>query len=206
MPWGDSVSVRAGQRIEVGRAESGLRCWVAFGGGLSVPDVLGSRSTDTLSSLGPAPLAPGDEVPLGRTSKRLVGDAHAVPALVSVGPTALKLRPGPRLDWFTSNALRVLTSTTYTVSPDSDRVGLRLAADSGQLERRDTAELPSEGMVRGSVQVPSDGQPLIFLADHPVTGGYPVVGVVEAAELGSCAQLRPGDPVRFMQLHESGHA
>jgi allophanate hydrolase subunit 2 len=102
-----------------------------------------------------------------------------------------------------------LCATTYTVSPDSDRIGLRLDGGldgaalarhgAGELPRDELArdELPSEGMVLGAVQLPPDGQPVVFLADHPTTGGYPVVAVVEEEDLWQCAQLRPGERVRF---------
>jgi allophanate hydrolase subunit 2 len=87
----------------------------------------------------------------------------------------------------------------WTVAADSNRVALRLTGEA--LVRRREGELPSEGLVLGAVQVPPDGQPLVFLADHPTTGGYPVVGVVDAADLWQCAQLRPGEPVRFRAHH-----
>jgi allophanate hydrolase subunit 2 len=91
--------------------------------------------------------------------------------------------------------LEVLARTSYVVSPDSDRVGLRLRGDPVPLARTD--ELPSEGIVLGAVQVPPDGQPVVFLADHPTTGGYPVVAVVDSRDLWQCAQLRPGESVGF---------
>ena len=86
-------------------------------------------------------------------------------------------------------------AASYVVDADSDRVGLRL--DGPSLERRRAGELPSEGIVLGAVQVPADGRPLVFLRDHPTTGGYPVVAVVDVADLGRCAQLRPGDEITF---------
>ena len=92
-------------------------------------------------------------------------------------------------------ARAALTSASYVVSPDSDRVGLRLTGP--VLERRDDRELPSEGIVLGAVQVPPSGRPVVFLHDHPVTGGYPVVAVVHPDDLPRCEQLRPGDEVRF---------
>jgi allophanate hydrolase subunit 2 len=93
------------------------------------------------------------------------------------------------------DVLDLLCHAAYTVSPDSDRVGLRLVGRPIPLARDD--ELPSEGIVLGAVQVPPDGQPVVFLADHPTTGGYPVVAVVDETDLWQCAQLRPGEPVTF---------
>jgi allophanate hydrolase subunit 2 len=159
-----------------------------------VPSALGSRSTDTLSGLGPAPLSAGDELP--------VGDLAADEPFVDVAPVrapasrpVLHVLPGPRRDWLAPGAWVALTGQEWTVSPDSDRVGLRLTGP--RLDRLREEELPSEGLVPGAVQVPPDGAPVLFLADHPVTGGYPVLAVVVTADLGAAAQLRPGDVVRF---------
>jgi allophanate hydrolase subunit 2 len=112
----------------------------------------------------------------------------------------LRVLPGPRDDWFADPA--VLMEGEWEVSADSDRVGLRLRRPDGGgplLTRTDDAELASEGVVRGALQVPS-GEPVLFLADHPVTGGYPVVGVVLDADTDRAAQLRPGERVGFV-LH-----
>jgi allophanate hydrolase subunit 2 len=103
------------------------------------------------------------------------------------------VRLGPRDDWFTAEAVETLLTTAYTVSPNSNRVGARLAG--AALARAAAGELPSEGVVLGAVQVPADGQPLIFLADHPTTGGYPVIAVV--TDVTALAQARPGSTVRF---------
>jgi allophanate hydrolase subunit 2 len=107
----------------------------------------------------------------------------------------LRVLPGPRRDWLTPTAWTALTSEDWALSTDSDRVGLRLAGP--RLSRARTDELPSEGLVPGAVQVPPDGVPVLFLTDHPVTGGYPVLAVVTTDDLPAVAQLRPGDGVRF---------
>jgi biotin-dependent carboxylase-like uncharacterized protein len=192
--FGAAVPVRAGSRLRLGTPARGLRCYVAVGGGLRVPAELGSRATDTLSGLGPAPLAEGDALALGPSYGAVSGVEvwPDVPAEVTV----LRCRPGPRLDWCVPDLGRLLAGTTYSVAADSDRVGLRLQGAAVQRVR--TQELPSEGMVLGAVQVPPDGQPVVFLRDHPVTGGYPVPLVVDADDLGRCAQLRPGDSVRLV--------
>lgn len=202
--WGEPVSVRAGDRVEIRTAPSGLRSWLALAGGVQVPEVLGSRATDVLSGLGPEPLRSGDLLPVGDAPTSYAAEAHAVPADLPDAAIVLGLRLGPRQDWFTEPSLERLTTTAYQVSPDSDRVGLRLTApERERLDRRVDTELASEGIVLGAVQVPGDGQPLVFLADHPVTGGYPVIGVVDDAGLARCAQLRPGDLVRFARLPDS---
>lgn len=108
------------------------------------------------------------------------------------------MTPGPRDDWFTPAAVRAFTSHPYRVSAASNRIGLR--TEGPALERARTCELPSEGVVLGAVQVPPDGRPVVFLADHPTTGGYPVIAVVCAADLPAAAQAVPGTPVRFVAV------
>jgi allophanate hydrolase subunit 2 len=156
--------------------------------------VLGSRSTDILSGLGPEKLTPGTMLPIGT-------EPDALP-LIDVAPVAvptgdevvLRAVAGPRAEFFTD--VGALARTTWTASSRSDRVGMRLEGD--PLERADSGELPSEGIIRGSVQVPPSGEPVLFLADHPVTGGYPVAAVVLDADVDRAAQVRPGQHVRFV--------
>ncbi|GGY03209.1 allophanate hydrolase [Streptomyces hiroshimensis] len=193
--WGAPVRVPAGAVLDVGRAALGLRSYVAFGGGIAVPPVLGSRSRDLLSGLGPEPLSAGAELPLGAPC----GPSAGVDAVPWAGPPAgglvLPVVLGPRDGWFTPAALRTLARGDFRVAGASNRIGLR--TEGPALERATEGELPSEGMVLGAVQVPPDGRPVVFLADHPTTGGYPVVGVVPEAELAAAAQAVPGTPVRF---------
>lgn len=199
-PWGESVSVAAGETIELGRSVDGLRGWLAVAGGIRADEVLGSASSDTLTRLGPRALGSGDVLEVGPPDAR-PGTGSAVPRRYHP-LTRLRVRLGPRDDWFTDEARQRLVRDTYEVAPDSDRVGIRLrSATEGRLERARSEELPSEGIVTGAVQVPASGQPLVFLADHPVTGGYPVIAVVEADDLWQCAQLRPGDRVSFGSVH-----
>jgi biotin-dependent carboxylase-like uncharacterized protein len=193
--WGTPVSVPAGSRVEVGRAVGALRGWLAVAGGIDVPLVLGSRSADTLTALGPGPVRAGDRLRVGEGGPVPEGTASAVPDGPGAATATLRLRMGPRDDWFTAESLAALWAGELEVSTSSDRVALRLRGE--PLVRRVAGELPSEGLVTGAVQVPGDGQPLVFLADHPTTGGYPVVAVVDEADLWQCAQLRPGEPVSF---------
>ena len=197
--WGAPVRVPAGALLDVGAAACGLRGYVAFAGGVAAQPVLGSRSADLLSGLGPAPLADGDELPLGQDRSDAFGGFGASADVLpygALGPElVLPLMPGPRDDWFTPGALRTLVAGAYAVSPASNRIGLRTAGP--PLERALDGELPSEGMVWGAVQVPPDGRPVVFLADHPTTGGYPVIGVVAEPALAAAAQSPPGTPVRF---------
>jgi biotin-dependent carboxylase-like uncharacterized protein len=194
-PWGAPVRVPAGALLDIGPARAGVRSYVAVAGAVTVDPVLGSRSTDLLSGLGPPPLTDGTVLPLGRPD----GVHTRVDVVPHPGPPSelvLRVTPGPRDDWFTSSALRTLATGTYRVSSASNRIGLRTEGPS--LERTVSGELPSEGMVLGAVQVPPDGRPVVFLADHPTTGGYPVIAVVRGADLPAAAQAIPGTPVRFM--------
>ncbi|MFI5476750.1 biotin-dependent carboxyltransferase family protein [Streptomyces cacaoi] len=195
--WGAPVRVRAGTLLDLGPAVSGVRTYVALAGGIIVEPVLGSRSTDLLSGLGPAPLTDGTVLPLGR---ELVPHARVDVAPQPAPPAELVLRVtlGPRDDWFTPDALRAFTSRTFLVSSASNRIGLR--TEGPALERARSGELASEGMVLGAVQVPPAGRPVVFLADHPTTGGYPVIGVVRAGDLAAAAQAVPGTPVRFVAV------
>ncbi|MEU2302923.1 biotin-dependent carboxyltransferase family protein [Streptomyces antibioticus] len=196
-PWGAPVRVPAGAVLDVGAAVLGLRTYVAVGGGVVVEPVLGSRSTDLLSGLGPVPLTDGTVLPLGAEP---AGHTRVDVAPQPAPPAELVLRVtlGPREDWFTAAAVRAFTSRAYRVSPASNRIGLR--TEGPALERALTGELASEGMVLGAVQVPPDGRPVVFLADHPTTGGYPVIGVVRPADLPAAAQAVPGTPVRFLAV------
>jgi biotin-dependent carboxylase-like uncharacterized protein len=193
-PFGAPFPLAAGSELALGRPPVGLRTYLAVRGGVDVPPVLGSRSTDTLSGLGPAPLAPGDLLP--------VGDLRGEEPFVDVAPVrapssapVLRVLPGPRRDWLQPAAWTRLTTRPWTVTANSNRVGLRL--DGPELTRARDDELPSEGLVPGALQVPPDGAPVLFLADHPVTGGYPVLAVVLTADLPAAAQLRPGDTLTF---------
>jgi biotin-dependent carboxylase-like uncharacterized protein len=192
--WSVPVAVRAGQTVDVGPAARGVRSYVAVGGGWQVPLVLGSASTDLLSGLGPAPLAAGDVLAIGAAP----GPAPALDmAPYSLPPDHLELdlHLGPRHDWFTPEGIGALTTATWTVSSDSNRIALRLQGP--PVERRRSDELASEGLVGGAIEVLADGQLVVFLADHPTTGGYPVAAVVDARSVGGCAQARPGATVTF---------
>ncbi|MGW1463276.1 5-oxoprolinase subunit C family protein [Streptomyces sp. NPDC002308] len=198
--WGTPVRVAAGSVLEAGPALSGLRSYLAFAGGLEPDAVLGSRSSDLLSGLGPPPLRDGDTLPLGEppAAPALPAAAPWPAAPAAPGGLVLPVRPGPRHAWFTEDALRTLTTAAYRVSAASNRIGLR--TEGPALERATDGELPSEGMVLGAVQVPPDGRPVVFLHDHPTTGGYPVVGVVPAHALAAAAQAVPGTPLRFVTM------
>ena len=189
------VNLPAGAEMRLGAPAAGLRTYVAIRGGVAVDAVLGSRATDLLAGLGPPVISPGDVLPVGTAPSPVPGVDVAPVAETEGGEVTVQVLPGPRLDWFTPRAWTTLTGQPYSVTEDSNRIGLRL--DGGQLERAEQGELPSEGMVRGALQIPPSGRPVLFLADHPVTGGYPVLGYVRDADVDRCAQLVPGQRVRF---------
>lgn len=206
-----------GQVLRLTQPHHSLRTYVTLRGGINVTPVLGSRSTDTLSGIGPAPLRRGDLLPLGTDCGDLPQADHAPqPAPSAANETViLEVRPGPREHWFTttltstgtststrtttSTSTDTTTNTTWTVSDQLDRTGVRITGT--RLLERSTAytsaELPSEGMVPGAIQVPPSGEPVIFSVDHPVTGGYPVIAVVRDSHLDRVAQLRPGVTLQF---------
>jgi biotin-dependent carboxylase-like uncharacterized protein len=185
----------AGAELRLGPPAAGLRTYVAIRGGVAVEPVLGSRATDILAGLGPPVISAGDVLPVGTAPLPVPGVDVAPVAETEDGELTVQVLPGPRLDWFTAPTWTTLTGQPYSVTNDSNRIGLRL--DGAQLERSEQGELPSEGMVRGALQIPPSGRPVLFLADHPVTGGYPVLGYVRDAEVDRCAQLVPGQRVRF---------
>ena len=207
-PWAAPIALKAGEMLDVGPATHGVRNYVAFAGGVAVAPVLGSRATDLLSGLGPAKLRDGDMLPLGVPSSP-PRPADTYPVTVT-GPDAdhlsttafeLPVLPGPRAADFPEPAWQVLTRGEYTVSQSSNRVALRL--DGPRLPRTGADSIPSEGAVLGAIQVPADGLPIVLLADHPPTGGYPVLAVVPAAALALAAQAPPAARLRFRRVeHE----
>jgi biotin-dependent carboxylase-like uncharacterized protein len=191
-----ATPLEPGAVLSVGPASAGIRYYVAVRGGFAVEPVLGSRSRDVLAGLGPPQVAAGDLLPVGAQPAERIPPVDAVPVdPPTAGEVELALRPGPRRSWFADAAWEALTGTRWTVSPRSDRTGVRL--DGVPLERAVAGELPSEGMLRGAIQVSPDGAPTVLGADHPVTGGYPVLAVVTDATVDRLAQARPGQHIRF---------
>jgi KipI family sensor histidine kinase inhibitor len=212
-PFRTPFLLRDGERLSFGAPRAGFRFYLAVRGGVAVTPVLGSRSTDTLSSLGPPPLRGGVVIPVGAEEAGEVwyaDEAPAEPASEPVKepakerPVALPVALGPRDDLFAAEAVEHLFGSTWTVATAADRVGLRLSSGDGPLPVEAAGELPSEGMATGSIQVPPSGNPILFLNDHPVTGGYPVIGVVSTDALRLAAQLAPGDQIVFERAGDAG--
>ena len=172
--WGAPVSMPGGTTVHIGRVRDGARTYVAIRGGV--------MASDGRLRVGPDPGLP----------------AAAEVAVPRPRLDVVDVWPGPRRNWFTEEAWSSLVSSTFTVAPDSNRVGVRLGGPS--LDRLERRELPSEGLIEGAIQVPPNGQPIIMLADHPTTGGYPVIAVVEPAHLTHVAQLASGHTIRFRPI------
>ncbi|GAB3547648.1 urea amidolyase family protein [Arthrobacter tumbae] len=259
-PMYTPFALHDGESLHLDLPDAGLRTYLGVRGGIDVAPVLGSRSTDLMSGIGPAILAQGTVLPVGdvehenppvelaghtpnaqafgvcptNSTRRIVGapETSTLPPdiLERRETVTLRITTGPRQDWFTPESQAALTEHSWTVTAESNRIGVRLGLPiewapttaqspenpssaptrSGEtgggetgtqpLERARTEELPSEGVVAGSLQVPPSGLPVLFLADHPVTGGYPVIGVVAPADLPAAAQLPPGTTVRFIEM------
>ena len=189
------VIVEAGQSYSIDRTDRRLWQYIAVRGGIDVNPVLGSRSTDTLSGLGPAPIRLGDVLE--------VGDEPVTGVRADMAPLAeikdlMSVEIGPRHGWYEPGWEKVFSSSAWTVG-ETSRVGVRLSG--AVLPRKRSGELPSEGLVRGAVQVLPDGDLVMMLSDHPTTGGYPVIAVVDSGDVAHVAQHRSGLSVRF-RVHE----
>ncbi len=205
VPLHAGCAVAAGSVLRLGPAEAGLRYYLAVDGGVDAPLLLGSASADVLSGMGPPALSAGDLLRRspGRDGREFAdGGVDTAGVLTVRDPPApgraitLRITEGARRDWFDGASWRRLTGREWEISPDSNRIGVRLLGT--PLTQLRQAELPSEGMVTGALQIPPSGLPTIFLADHPVTGGYPVIAVVRRADLDLLGQGRPGQKVRFL--------
>ncbi len=192
------LALGEGDRLLVGEPRAGLRSYVAARGGFAQQPVMGSLSFDTLAEVGPAPLRAGDRLALNcRQNLTPVGSPEAPRSWPTANElVTLDVQLGPRSDWFTPEALALLGSQLWTVTPQSNRIGVRVQGEQ-PLTRAVTAELPSEGTALGAIQVPASGQPVLFLADHPLTGGYPVIACIAPWHLDLAGQLPVGVRIRF---------
>ena len=207
-PAWESAIVPAGSTLNVGIARDGLRGYMAVSGGIDVPLVMNSRSTDTKGGFGGfdgRPLGDGDRLPIGDSPivDAIVADGwtgSGLPSEISRQPTygqdfQLRVTLGPQDDEFTDAGIRAMSSSEYTVSMDSDRMGYRL--EGPPIEHRSGADIVSDGSALGSVQVPGSGQPIALLADRGTTGGYTKVATVIGPDIGLLAQAMPGAKIRF---------
>jgi antagonist of KipI len=232
LPVGHVAHLRAGDELKVGRAQTGCRCWLAISGGIDVPVVLGSRSTDLRASFGGIEgraLRDGDVLMLAgrlgssafanQPSSRSRGTTAGREATADKSPPASGISSwgGPHdwvspakrypvlrfvrgVDWsrFDDVTIQRFTSEAFAVSPDSDRMGVRL--DGPELKRQDETDLISEAVAPGTIQVPPGGKPILLLGDCQTIGGYPKIANVITVDLGVAAQLRAGEGVRFSEV------
>ncbi|WP_268800651.1 5-oxoprolinase subunit B/C family protein [Pseudomonas huanghezhanensis] len=196
------IDLEDGDRVSLGSPRAGLRSYLAIRGGFEVAPVLGSLSTDTLANVGPPALVAGDRLgfttPTTGTSVSL-SEAPAFEPPTAANVVTLDVVMGPRTDWFDEDAIKLLSSQLWRVTSQSNRVGIRLAGET-PLTRRNHQELPSEGTSVGAIQVPASGQPVLFLADHPLTGGYPVIAAVASYHLDLAGQIPVNAQIRFNPL------
>lgn len=199
---GSACLVPAGTRILFEGGTGGARAYLALAGGIDVPLVLDSASTYAPAGLGGIEgraLKSGDRiVPSARGDLAAVGRIWPLEGVAGDLPARLPVVRGPHAEWFTEDAFATLLAADWTVSPHSDRVGIRLVGPA--LPRSSAGELISCGMAWGAIQVPSDGAPIILCADHPTVGGYPVLAVVPSVGHPRLGQLCPGDAVRFEEV------
>lgn len=191
-----AIHVTAGTPVLIASQNLGMRSYLAVRGGIEAERVMGSASYDELSKIGPAPLKSGDSLQIGTSAASTPAVARQVTSGVNVASSAtLRLHKGPR--WGFCENTQLLLESEYTVTAKLNRIGVRLAgpAITWNTEER----LASEGVLTGAVQIAADGQPILFGPDHPTTGGYPVVAIVDERDLAVIAQLAPGTAVRFIQ-------
>jgi len=199
VPRYEPVALADGDTLAVAQPSAGARCYVAVRGGFTEAPVMGSCATDTLAHVGPAPVAVGDWLGVRPAPAASVVAAPGLPPAdlpTLEHEVVLDVVMGPRTDWFTPEAIARFAAQRWQVTPQSNRVGLRLAGEV-PLDRAITGELPSEGTALGALQVPPSGQPVLFLADHPLTGGYPVIGCVAPYHLDRAGQIPVGAWLRF---------
>ena len=196
IPFGTNSIHRVadGDVISMGTPYAGMRSYLAVRGGIDVTPSLGSRSYDVLSAIGPRPLQTGDELPVGQHNGDYPELDQAPVATIDARLLDLRVVPGPRGDWFVDPD--ALVHNVWVASERSDRVGMRLTGTPLRYRWPDR-QLPSEGATRGAIQVPPNGLPVLLGPDHPVTGGYPVAGVIVDADIDKVAQIRPGQAVRL---------
>jgi antagonist of KipI len=206
---GHVAHVQAGERLKFGRPQVGCRAWLAVSGGIDVPAVLGSRSTDLRAHFGGLEgrtLRDGDELRLGNFRRSQTAATESISSWTAPHDWVSPAKPKPTLgfirgvDWsrFDDGAIRRFNEHEFTVSPDSDRMGVRLEGPA--LKRVEESDLISEAVAPGTIQVPPSGKPILLLGDCQTIGGYPKIAHVITVDLGIAAQLRAGDRVCFSEV------
>jgi antagonist of KipI len=209
LPAGHVAHLQAGDELKFGRAQIGCRCWLAISGGIDVPVVLGSRSTDLRANFGGLEgraLRDGDRLSLGEFRQSETAAVSGISSWAAPHDWASPASRHPSLrffrgvDWnrFNDVTIQRFTQHEFTDSPDSDRMGVRF--DGSELKREVETDLISEAVAPGTIQVPPSGKPILLLGDCQTIGGYPKIAHVITVDLGIAAQLRAGDSVRFFEV------
>lgn len=199
---GESIRLTRGQTFRIGMTRDTSCCYLAVEGGFSLPAPFGSQSTYIRGGFGGfegRPLRKGDDVPLAaaevpeRTERRL-GDVPHIDR-----PAPIRVVLGPQDDYFTEGAIETFLTAEFTISRDADRMGLRL--EGPVIEHRKGYNITSDGIATGSIQVPGTGRPIVLLADHQTTGGYPKIATVVSSDLPRLGRMRPGGKLRFEAMN-----
>ena len=200
-PW-MSYEVGPGQVVSCGRSQGGARCYLCVRGGIRVPMIMGSASTDVVAGLGGVegrPLRRGDVVEIGREPATKPCRTLHPELLPLLEPREVfRVTNGPQVKWFTGESISAFYSGPYAVTSDANRMGIRLEGPA--LTMTTSAEMISEGVSLGCIQVPANGQPVILFVEQQTTGGYPKIANVIAADLPALGQLKPGDRIRFQRV------
>jgi antagonist of KipI len=199
VPMGASFGVRAGSRLKFGRIHHGARAYLAVAGGVQTPPVLGSRPTHLVSRMGGLAgraLIAGDRVPIAPAAMPRPHRKSGGLTLPPKGRALLRVLPGPQDHWFAPDALKMMVTVSFRISPRSNRMGYRL--EGPPLPRVKDGELISEPVGIGAIQVPAAGEPILLMADRQTAGGYPKIGHVISADLPLAGQLAPGDFIEFV--------
>jgi antagonist of KipI len=209
LPAGHSAFISTGEELKFNHPRTGCRCWAAISGGIDVPIVLRSRSTDLRANFGGLDgraLRDGDELALGKFRRLETVATERISSWSAPEPWSQPVSSAPMLrvvrgaDWarFNASTLQRFTSESFAVSPDSNRMGARLTGP--ELRPSNRVELISEAVAPGTIQVPPSGQPILLLGDCQTIGGYPKIAQVITVDLSVAAQLRAGDHVRFSEV------
>lgn len=202
MPAWRTVTLLPGDRIALGPTQGGAVGYACVAGGIDVPEAMGSRSTYVRAALGGfegRPLKTGDVVPVGVAVDPAAGNrALVTPPSDGEGPFRVLL--GPQDDHFSEEAVVRFFSQPFAISPQSDRMGKRLTGEPLTFAEGKSADITSDAMVAGAIQVPGSGEPIVMLADRATVGGYAKIGAVIGADVSRFARLKPGQEVRFVRV------
>ena len=203
IPGYRALAVRAGQVLGFTAPKTGCRAFIAFAGGLDIPEVMGSRSTYMKAKIGGfqgRKLEKGDKIGFRapKTDLRNLNSRYIAPEFVPRPLYTVRVVLGPQDDMFTDQGVNTFLTETYTVTPEFDRMGCRL--DGAAIQHKDTGDIISDGIAFGAIQVPSAGTPIIMLADRQTTGGYTKIANVITADFRILGQLKAGDKVRFEKV------